>query len=147
MDAPLAGIRVLDLTRYLAGPFCTMLLADYGADVVKVEAREGREFRPPGADRDTYFFLSSNRFITAELDGEIIFWRTICGSGMGLHCSSPISTLSFYWLVERPAFRHRGVFEQGLRFCSRCEDDIFLVVHPRRELPGRRGHDEGTRLY
>ena len=61
MDAPLAGIRVLDLTRYLAGPFCTMLLADYGADVVKVEAREGREFRPPGADRDTYFFLSSNR--------------------------------------------------------------------------------------
>ncbi len=60
-DAPLAGIRVLDLTRYLAGPFCTMLLADYGADVVKLESRTGREFRPPGASRDTYFFLSSNR--------------------------------------------------------------------------------------
>lgn len=58
---PLAGVRVLDLTRYLAGPFCTMLLADYGADVVKLEAREGREFRPPGSTRDTYFFLSSNR--------------------------------------------------------------------------------------
>jgi len=59
--APLTGIKVLDLTRYLAGPFCTMLLADYGADVVKVESRKGREFRPPGAERDSYFFLSANR--------------------------------------------------------------------------------------
>ncbi len=58
---PLTGIRVLDLTRYLAGPFCTMLLADYGADVVKVESRKGREFRAPGSARDSYFFLSSNR--------------------------------------------------------------------------------------
>jgi formyl-CoA transferase/CoA:oxalate CoA-transferase len=38
-----------------------MLLADYGADVVRVERPEGREFRPPGASSDSYFFLSSNR--------------------------------------------------------------------------------------
>src|SRR5258705_185340 len=38
-----------------------MLLADYGADVVKFESPEGREFRPPGGARDSYFFLSSNR--------------------------------------------------------------------------------------
>jgi len=59
--APLAGVRVLDLSRFLAGPYCTMLLADYGADVVKIESPEGREFRPPGSARDSYFFLSANR--------------------------------------------------------------------------------------
>jgi len=58
---PLAGLRVCDLTRFLAGPYCTMLLSDYGADVVRFEPREGREFRPPGSKRDSYFFLSSNR--------------------------------------------------------------------------------------
>ena len=61
MAGPLDGIRVLDLTRYLAGPYATMLLADYGADVVKVESPKGREFRPPGSKRDSYFFLSANR--------------------------------------------------------------------------------------
>jgi len=59
--APLAGVRVLDLTRYLAGPFATMLLADYGADVVKVESRKEREFQVPGKKTDSYFFLSANR--------------------------------------------------------------------------------------
>ncbi len=38
-----------------------MLLADYGADVVRIESRAAREFRPPGAKRDNYFFLSANR--------------------------------------------------------------------------------------
>ena len=61
MSPPLAGVRVLDLTRFLAGPYCTMLLADYGADVVKLESPEGRAFRAPGSARDSYFFLSANR--------------------------------------------------------------------------------------
>ena len=41
MQAPLEGIKVLDISRVLAGPFCCMLLGDMGADVVKVEPETG----------------------------------------------------------------------------------------------------------
>ncbi len=60
----LSHVRVLDLTRFLAGPFCTTLLADMGADVVKVEAPkggdEGRYGYPP-VDGVPVFFLALNR--------------------------------------------------------------------------------------
>jgi crotonobetainyl-CoA:carnitine CoA-transferase CaiB-like acyl-CoA transferase len=62
---PADGIRVLDLSRVLAGPYCTMLLSDLGAEVVKVERpREGDETRtwgPPYAGDEAAYFLSVNR--------------------------------------------------------------------------------------
>jgi len=42
---PLAGIRVIDFGRFIAGPYCAMLLADMGADVIRVDRRQGSEDR------------------------------------------------------------------------------------------------------
>ena len=62
---PLDGIRVLDLTHALAGPYCTMLLGDLGADVIKLEppvtGDHSRQWGPPFINGESTYFLSVNR--------------------------------------------------------------------------------------
>jgi len=65
MQGPLAGIRVLDLTRALAGPYCTMMLGDMGAEVIKVESPDGgddsRAWAPPFIGKESAYYLSCNK--------------------------------------------------------------------------------------
>ena len=61
---PLSGVRVIDLTRAMAGPFCTMMLGDMGAEVVKIEPPNGdetREWGPPFVGEESTYFMSVNR--------------------------------------------------------------------------------------
>ncbi len=65
MGLPLKGLRVVDLTKDFAGPFCTMILSDLGAEVVKIEKLQGgdetRSWGPPFVKGQSYYFLSLNR--------------------------------------------------------------------------------------
>ena len=62
---PLEGVVVLDVTQVMAGPFCTLLLADMGADVIKIEKPQGgddsRTMGPPFIDGESAAFLAVNR--------------------------------------------------------------------------------------
>ena len=64
-SAPLSGIKVIDMTEALAGPYCGMLLGDLGADVIKVErpgvGDQSRGWGPPFLDGESAYFLSVNR--------------------------------------------------------------------------------------
>ena len=64
-DAPLAGVTIVDFTRVLSGPYCTMLLADMGARVIKIEqpgrGDDTRAWGPPFVEGESAYFLSINR--------------------------------------------------------------------------------------
>jgi len=87
---PLSGIKVLDLTRILAGPFCTMTLGDMGADVVKIEnpgsGDDTRNWGPPFVETESAYFLGVNRnkrSVTLDLKsarGQDILRRLIRGA-------------------------------------------------------------------
>lgn len=84
---PLEGIRILDLTRVLSGPYCTMLLGDLGAEVIKVErpgeGDDTRAFATPFQGDQAAYFLSINRnkkSITLDMKserGKEILWRLV----------------------------------------------------------------------
>ena len=72
MDPPLAGIRIVDLTRYLSGPYATMTLAELGADVIKIErpgtGDETRDAKPMSGGVSHYFASINRSKRSIELD-------------------------------------------------------------------------------
>lgn len=86
-DGPLAGLRVLDLTEHMAGPFCTMILADLGAEVVKLERPgKGDSVRAwgDGSERNPYFrYINRNKKgITLDYkqpEGKALFLKLVEG--------------------------------------------------------------------
>jgi len=87
---PLAAYRVIDLSRVLAGPFCTMQLADLGAEVLKIEAPgkgdDTRAWGPPFVEGESAYFMSVNRnklSLTLDLKaprGKEILWELLAGA-------------------------------------------------------------------
>lgn len=74
---PLKGIKIVDMTRTLAGPFATMMLGDLGAEVIKIErpgsGDEARQFTPPSWGEESCYYLSSNRnkrSVTVDIKSE-----------------------------------------------------------------------------
>ena len=103
----LDGIRVVDLTGALAGPYCTLMLADHGADVVKIEmpgaGDESRQWAPPHINGVSAYFLAINRnkrSVTSDLkhpDGKRILERLIERADVVVENFSPgvLSRLGF----------------------------------------------------
>jgi len=104
---PLDGIRVVDLTRVMTGPYCTMMLGDMGADVIKVEmpgtGDDTRAWGPPFIDGEAGYFLSVNRnkrSVTLDLKSDLgkeALWRLIDSADVLVENFSPgtIARLGF----------------------------------------------------
>ncbi len=134
----LAGIRVLDLTRNFAGPYCTMLLGDLGADVVKVESPAGgddtRSWSPPAWNGVSAAFLACNRnkrSLAVDLDapeGRAIVRRLAQGADVVMASFRPGS-------LEK-----RGLDEDSLRPDNPglvyCAVTAYGAVGPDRDRPG-----------
>jgi crotonobetainyl-CoA:carnitine CoA-transferase CaiB-like acyl-CoA transferase len=92
---PLAGIRVLDLGRYIAAPYCSMVLADLGADVIRVERPGGEADRSLGlraANGESFIFAGlarNKRGVTLDLRGgeaaRSVLADLVCASDVVLH--------------------------------------------------------------
>ena len=134
-SAPLSGIKVVDFTRYLAGPFCTQILGDYGAEILKVEPVEGaRGEMGDDSGKDTYFFLSTNRskksvqISTKAPEGRAALQRLIDGADVVIDNFRP-------GVMEAIGFGYEQIAARNPRVIA-CSISGFGATGPMRDYPG-----------
>jgi len=134
-NPPLAGIKVVDFTRYLAGPFCTQILGDYGAEILKVEPVEGaRGEMGDESGKDTYFFLSTNRskksiqISTKSAEGRGALQRLVDGADVVIDNFRP-------GVMEAIGFGYEQIAPRNPRVIA-CSISGFGASGPMRDTPG-----------
>jgi crotonobetainyl-CoA:carnitine CoA-transferase CaiB-like acyl-CoA transferase len=132
---PLDGIKVVDFTRYLAGPFCTQILGDYGAEVLKIEPVEGARGELGGySGKDSYFFMSTNRskksvqISTRSAEGRGVIQRLIDDADVVIDNFRP-------GVMEALGFGYEAVAARNPRIIA-CSVSGFGSNGPMRDYPG-----------
>src|SRR5688500_17034195 len=135
---PLAGLTILDLTRVLSGPYCTMLLADMGARVIKIEhpgrGDDTRAWGPPFVGVESAYFLSINRnkeSVTLDFktpEGRDVLERLVGRADVLVENFRPGT-------LERAGFGYDTVASRYPRLVY-CSISGFGQTGPRRDQPG-----------
>lgn len=138
MSGALENIKVLDLSRVLAGPYCTMILGDLGADVLKVEAPGGsdetRGWGPPFKEDVSAYYLSANRnkkAITVDLrteEGAEIIKTLVCESDVVIN-NFKVGKMESFGL----GYDTLSELNPGIVYCSITG---FGETGPERHMPG-----------
>src|ERR1700683_2778220 len=132
---PLDGIKVIDLTRYLAGPFCTQILGDYGAEIIKVEPVMGaRAEMGKYSGKDSYFFLSSNRSKKSvqidfkKSEGREVLTRLLDSADVMVDNFRP-------GIIEAMGFGYEALAKRNRKIIA-CSISGFGSTGPLRDYPG-----------
>jgi crotonobetainyl-CoA:carnitine CoA-transferase CaiB-like acyl-CoA transferase len=138
MNQPLKGIKVLDLTQSVAGPYCTMLLGDFGAEVTKVERTEGgddaRSWGPPfwGGDGATFLALNRNKKSLAlnikHEEGQELLWDLARQSDVVVRNLRSTT-------LEKMGFDYESLRRDNPRLIY-CSLTAYGSTGPLRQLPG-----------
>jgi formyl-CoA transferase len=134
----LAGIKVIDLTRVLGGPYCTMVLSDHGAEVIKIEPPQGDEVRdwgPPFHGEDASYFIGVNRnkrSIGLDLgkpEGKAVLLRLLEGADILIENFKPGS-------MEKWGLGYEEVLSKRFPGLIHCRISGFGADGPLGGLPG-----------
>lgn len=134
----LAGIKVIDLTRVLGGPYCTMVLSDHGADVIKIEPPQGDEVRdwgPPFHEGDASYFIGVNRnkrsmgLDLGKAEGKAVLLRLLEGADVVIENFKPGS-------MEKWGLGYEDVLSKRFPGLIHCRVSGFGGDGPLGGLPG-----------